>query len=303
MNETGILIVNKAQDMTSHDCVNIVRRATKIKRVGHTGTLDPMATGVLPICIGKATKIADHISLGDKRYEAEFRLGVRTDTYDITGKILEEHPVDVTEEELTAAIKSFEGEGTQLPPMYSAKKVNGKKLYHLARKGIEVEREPIDIHIYEIHILEIGPRKAKIDVKCSKGTYIRTLIDDIGKKLGCGACMTKLTRTECGIFKLSDPRVVDVMSLKKPDHRCLEKLIPADKLFAHFDMLTFAYEYETKLKNGFYLPLNALGLQDHNVSEGRLFRGYTTTGEFLGLVQVICNERNEKRLKIYKSFY
>ncbi len=303
MNETGILIVNKAQDMTSHDCVNIVRRATKIKRVGHTGTLDPMATGVLPICIGKATKIADHISLGDKRYEAEFRLGVSTDTYDITGKVLQECDAEVSEEAFRQAIKSFEGEGTQLPPMYSAKKVNGKKLYHLARKGIEVEREPILVHIYSIDILEMRPRWAKIDVKCSKGTYIRTLIDDIGKKLGCGACMTKLTRTECGIFRLSDPRVVDIMSLKKPDHRCMEKLIPPDKLFGHFDMLTFAYEYEMKLKNGSYLPLGCLGLQDDRVEEDKIFRGYTTTGEFLGLVQVIRNEQNQKRLKVYKSFY
>lgn len=303
MNETGILIVNKAQDMTSHDCVNIVRRATKIKRVGHTGTLDPMATGVLPICVGKATKIADYISLGDKRYEAEFRLGIRTDTYDITGEILEKKEADISEEAFAEAIRSFEGKGTQLPPMYSAKKVNGKKLYHLARKGIEIERDPIPIHIHQIHILDMGRDWAKIDVKCSKGTYIRTLIDDIGQKLGCGACMTKLTRTECGIFKLSDKRVVDIMSLKKSDSRCLEKLIPADKLFQHFDMLTFAYEFETKLKNGLYLPLNFLGLKEEDVLEGTIFRGYSTTGEFLGLVQVVLNDQDQKRLKVSKSFY
>lgn len=302
MNETGILIVNKAQDMTSHDCVNIVRRATKIKRVGHTGTLDPMATGVLPICIGKATKIADHISLGDKRYEAELQLGVRTDSYDITGKVLARQPVTVSKEEFAQTVKSFEGVGTQLPPMYSAKKVNGKKLYHLARKGIEIEREPIPVHIYEIHILDMREDWAKIDVKCSKGTYIRTLIDDIGQKLGCGACMTKLTRTECGMFRLSDPRVVDIMALKKSDGNCLDKLIPADKLFSQFDMLTFAYEFEMKLKNGLYLPLNCLGLKE-DVLEGTIFRGYSTTGEFLGLVQVVLNEQEQKRIKVYKSFY
>ena len=149
----------------------------------------------------------------------------------------------------------------------------------------------------------MGRDWAKIDVKCSKGTYIRTLIDDIGQKLGCGACMTKLTRTECGIFKLSDKRVVDIMSLKKSDSRCLEKLIPADKLFQHFDMLTFAYEFETKLKNGLYLPLNFLGLKEEDVLEGTIFRGYSTTGEFLGLVQVVLNDQDQKRLKVSKSFY
>ena len=176
-------------------------------------------------------------------------------------------------------------------------------LYHLARKGIEIERDPIPIHIHQIHILDMGRDWAKIDVKCSKGTYIRTLIDDIGQKLGCGACMTKLTRTECGIFKLSDKRVVDIMSLKKSDSRCLEKLIPADKLFQHFDMLTFAYEFETKLKNGLYLPLNFLGLKEEDVLEGTIFRGYSTTGEFLGLVQVVLNDQDKKRLKVSKSFY
>ena len=239
MIESGIIVVNKAKDMTSHDCVNIIRRALKIKRVGHTGTLDPMATGILPVCIGKATKIADFISLGDKEYEAEFKLGLKTDTLDITGTVVKTSDVSPKKEEVIEVINSFLGKIMQVPPMYSAKKIKGKKLYELARDGIEINRDPVEVDIKEIEILKIDLDENIISVRvlCSKGTYIRSLIDDIGEKLGTYATMTALNRTKSGMFTAEHPKVIDIMDIKKGNVNVIANIIGADKVFMEFPQI------------------------------------------------------------------
>lgn len=304
MVESGIVIVNKAKDMTSHDCVNIIRRALKIKRVGHTGTLDPMATGVLPICVGKATKIADYISLGDKEYEAEFKLGIKTDTLDITGTVTDVREVNCTEEEIRNAINSFKGKIMQVPPMYSAKKIKGKKLYELAREGIEINREPVEVEIKSLEIEDINTEEniIKIKVLCSKGTYIRSLIDDIGEKLGTFAVMTSLIRTKSGMFDIENDKIIDIMDIKKGNVEIIRNLIQVDKVFAHYPQIILPYNLEVRFRNGIFITLNDLGFREADVSEDDIYRVYSTVGEFLALGVMISNN-NSLVLKVLKSFY
>jgi len=197
----GILNIYKEKGYTSHDVVAILRRKLGIKRIGHTGTLDPNAEGVLVVCLGRATKAVSYLEADSKRYIAELTLGITTDTGDIWGNILSEKDVDISEDEIKDAIMSFKGKISQVPPMYSALKVNGKKLYELAREGIEVKRKARDIEIFDIDIISIDDKKVKFEVFCSKGTYIRTLCEDIGAKLGCGATMSALERIQAGRFK------------------------------------------------------------------------------------------------------
>ena len=304
MIESGIIVVNKAKDMTSHDCVNIIRRALKIKRVGHTGTLDPMATGILPVCIGKATKIADFISLGDKEYEAEFKLGLKTDTLDITGTVVNTSDVSPTKEEVIEVINSFLGKIMQVPPMYSAKKIKGKKLYELARDGIEINRDPVEVEIKEIEILKIDLDENIISIRvlCSKGTYIRSLIDDIGEKLGTYATMTALNRTKSGMFTAEHPKVIDIMDIKKGNVNVIANLIGADKVFMEFPQIILSYNLEIRFKNGIFITLNDLGFKKEDVEEDSIYRVYSTAGEFMALGTMVLNNGNLV-LKVLKSFY
>jgi tRNA pseudouridine55 synthase len=200
----GILVVNKPQGWTSHDVVGRIRRLTHQKRVGHAGTLDPMATGVLLVCLGRATRVAEYLMGSDKTYRAVMRLGVETDTYDADGQVIATQPVAVDESELRAVLARFVGEIDQVPPMYSALKRDGKPLYKLARQGIEVEREPRRIKIHDIALRAWQPPDATIDVRCSSGTYIRSLAHDIGAALGCGAHLIALTRLASGSFYIDD---------------------------------------------------------------------------------------------------
>lgn len=201
----GILNIFKEKGYTSHDVVAVVRRTINQKKVGHTGTLDPDAEGVLPICVGKATKLADYIMNSGKTYEAEITLGAQTTTQDASGEIISKTEFEFNESKITEAVLSFKGSYMQIPPMYSAIKINGKKLYELARKGQEVERKPRKVDINEIKIIEfLPPDKIRISVDCSKGTYIRALSADIGEKLGCGAYMSALTRTRSGKFNIKN---------------------------------------------------------------------------------------------------
>lgn len=203
---TGIVNINKPKGRSSHFAVAVIRRITKIKKVGHTGTLDPLATGVLPICIGReATKLSQMIMDGNKGYRAIVQLGFTTNTQDAEGEILETRSAEgIGKPEILSVLKNFIGEVTQIPPMYSAIKINGEKLYNLARKGIEVERKPRTIQIFNIELLSVDEQNHtfEIQVDCSKGTYIRTLCADIGEALGCGAYMKELTRNKCGRFTL-----------------------------------------------------------------------------------------------------
>ena len=202
--KSGIINVYKEKGFTSFDVVAKLRGILRTKKIGHTGTLDPDAEGVLPVCIGRATKVCDILTDKDKVYEAVMLLGVETDTQDTSGAVLSEKQVEVSEEEVKKAILSFVGDYAQVPPMYSALKVNGKKLYELAREGKSVERKARNVQIFSIEILEVNLPRVRMSVHCSKGTYIRTLCHDIGTMLGCGGCMEKLLRTKVGVFELKD---------------------------------------------------------------------------------------------------
>lgn len=283
----GVIVINKPKGKTSHDMVSFVRRITHIRRVGHTGTLDPMATGVLPICIGKATKAADMLTASDKRYTAQLKLGETTDTLDAEGTVLERSEVNVTREQIISAVKSFEGEIMQIPPMYSAIKKDGKKLYELARSGIEVEREARKITIYSIDILDIQTDTVTIDVKCSKGTYIRTLCDDIGKLLGCGAHMTSLVRTQSGMFTIENSYTADELENGISE----DMLIATDALFSDLKRVTLNEFLTGKVKNG--VPIRRT-----NLNEGESYRVYSESGEFL-----CVSVYTDGALKMEKAFW
>lgn len=281
----GIINIYKPVGMTSHDVVNRVRRIAGTKKVGHTGTLDPDAEGVLPICINRGTKVADMLTVSDKRYTASFKLGVVTDTLDIGGNVLENRAVNVKVNQLVEAIKSFEGKIEQIPPMYSAIKVGGKKLCDLARKGIEVERKARTVEIYEINILDVKDDAFTIDVKCSKGTYIRTLGSDIGEKLGCGAVMTSLVRTQSSVFEVaSSVKLEDLTPENYADYVVLaEDLFDCEKITVKGDVLK-------KVLNGNAIPYKGV--------EGARYKVYDEGGRFLCLSRM-----DEGLLKVEIMFY
>lgn len=257
----GILNVYKERGYTSHDVVAKLRGILKQKKIGHTGTLDPEAQGVLPVCLGNATKVCDLLTDKDKTYRAVLLLGTVTDTQDTTGNVLSQSPVLCTEQEVRDAAASFVGEQEQVPPMYSALKVNGKKLYELARQGIEVERKPRLITIHEIEIEQIQLPEIVMKVTCSKGTYIRTLCHDIGQKLGCGGCMKELLRTKVGPFVLENSvRLEEIASYQK-EERISDILIQTDAVFGALPALYLTRMGERVVQNGNPLPdrLDAFG--------------------------------------------
>ena len=235
----GVINIHKEKGYTSHDVVAKLRGIVGQKKIGHTGTLDPDATGVLPVCLGKATKLCDMLTDKNKTYETVMLLGKVTDTQDISGSIISEVTINKLDEEtVKTVVMSFLGDYMQIPPMYSALKVNGKKLYELAREGVEVERKARPVSILDIQIKEIDLPRVRMEVSCSKGTYIRTLCHDIGQKLGCGACMEELIRTRVSRFKLEDGLTLSqVQALKEAGE--LEKiLVPIDELFSEYEAIT-----------------------------------------------------------------
>ena len=244
----GIINVYKEKGYTSHDVVAVLRKIAGQKKIGHKGTLDPDATGVLPVCLGRATKLCDLLTDRDKTYEAVLLLGKTTDTQDISGAILKEQPTDhLNEAEVTKVIESFKGTYDQIPPMYSALKVNGKKLYELAREGKTVERKSRKVTIYQIHIKEIQLPRVRMEVTCSKGTYIRTLCHDIGNLLGTGGCMEELTRTKVGRFELKDSLKLEELRDLAQNGRLEDALIPLDQMFSELQL--------SLLKNIFPKPI------------------------------------------------
>lgn len=288
----GIIVLNKPIGKTSHDMVYVMRRLTGIKKVGHTGTLDPDATGVLPVCIGNATKVADMLTLSDKRYRAELVLGMTTDTQDASGEVLTEQAVNVTAGEIETAIKSFVGEIEQIPPMYSAIKQDGKKLYELARKGIEVERKKRKITIYEINIeaIDLENGRVKIDVLCSKGTYIRTLCEDIGMKLGVGAYMNTLERTQTGPFTLNDSYTLDELTKMGENGTLDGALIPTDAVFADYPEVILNEKQTRSITNGIRMSYKGV--------EGQSYRLYDENKKFL-----CVSKCEDGRLILEKSFW
>ena len=246
----GIIIIHKESGFTSHDVVAKMRGICRQKKIGHTGTLDPAATGVLPVCLGSGTKLCDMLTEKDKEYVAELLLGVTTDTQDTTGQVLSENAVEVSEKEVREAILSFVGEYNQIPPMYSALKINGKKLYELARAGKEVERQARPVTIHAIEILDYNLPVVTIRVACSKGTYIRTLCADIGEKLGCGGTMKSLKRTRVGNFALEKSVTLSQLEQIRDEGRLEEILFPVDSVFETNPALHVTEEFRKLLDNG-----------------------------------------------------
>lgn len=246
----GIINVYKESGFTSHDVVAKLRGILHQKKIGHTGTLDPEATGVLPVCLGNATRLCDMITDKSKEYRAVLLLGVSTDTEDATGKILSTKAVNVTEEDIIKAVKSFIGEYNQIPPMYSALKVNGKKLCDLARKGIEIERKPREVFIYDIIIKKIDIPEVTMTIKCSKGTYIRSLCRDIGEKLNTGGTMKSLVRTRTGIFSIENAVKLSEISKNMEDNNIDSLIMPTDSFFNEYPAVNVSGRNEMLVKNG-----------------------------------------------------
>ena len=288
----GIININKPLGITSHDVVYRLRKLLGIKKIGHTGTLDPDASGVLPMCIGRGTKVADMLTAKDKQYVAEMTLGLATDTLDASGTVTETAEVNVTEQDIENAIQKFVGDIEQIPPMYSAIKVDGKKLYELAREGVEIERNPRSVRIDNIEVLDIDLEENKISIRvdCSKGTYIRTLCDDIGRELGCFAHMSKLERTKSGRFDIKDAYTLLQIEemLKNGD---MGFLVPVDVVFEEYERLTITEKKAKKMCNGTQISVQGL-------VEGKTYRVYDEKGNFLTI-----SKAENGLLKILKTFY
>lgn len=294
MFENGILNINKPEGWTSQDVVAKLRGRLHIRRVGHTGTLDPMATGVLPVCFGKATRIIEYYDDDFKTYEAEMKLGMVTDTLDITGTVLETKPVDVSEEDVIQTIDSFRGWITQIPPKYSALKVNGKPLYKYAREGVEVEIKSRKIYVEDIQPVEVNLRENRIlfRVTCSKGTYIRTICDDIGKKMGCGGTMTALQRIQSGCFRVEDARTLPEI-LEMTDEELERCVIPMDETLVHLGRIELKsmesvpfYYNGREIDTGYVNVLASPAVPEAMQEESRLgdkYRVYDPEGKFLGI--------------------
>lgn len=270
----GIVIVDKPQGWTSQDVTARLRRVFGTRRIGHGGTLDPMATGVLPVFVGRATRAVEFFEHAEKTYETVLLLGEKTDTQDVTGTVLEERAVDVTKSQVEEVLTRFRGEIMQVPPMYSALKVNGQKLYELARKGKQVERQPRPVTVYELTVLSFENNRLSLRVRCSKGTYIRTLCEDIGEALGCLGCMEALRRTQAGEYRLEDAVALEDLLESSTPESCLRGM---DTMFARYPAVKLTANQEKRCRNGnsFTRPM----------PDG-IYRAYGENGEFLMLAKV-----------------
>ena len=286
----GIIVIRKEKGFTSHDVVAKLRGILHMKKIGHTGTLDPDAVGVLPVALGKGTKLVDLITDKEKIYEAVLRLGITTDTQDMSGTVLEEKPVNVTEQQVRETIAGFVGEQLQIPPMYSALKINGKKLYELAREGKTVERKARPVCFYQIEVLDIQLPVVRIRVACSKGTYIRTLCHDIGQKLGCGGCMEQLLRTRVGRFSLEESHTLSEVEQAVADGTVCKWIYPVENVLAEYPKIQADPYGDRLLQNGNPLSEN---LVDEQHKEGWV-RMYASNGNFTGIFQW-----DEKKKKYY----
>ena len=298
-----MLDIYKEKGYTSHDVVARLRRIVGQKKIGHTGTLDPEAEGVLPVCLGKATKLCDLLTDKDKTYEAVLLLGISTDTQDTTGKILEEkNTADLREEAVREVVLSFEGEYDQIPPMFSALKVGGKKLYELARDGKEVERKPRHVQIYRIRILQIDLPRVRMEVTCSKGTYIRTLCHDIGEKLGCGGCMESLLRTRVERFGVAESLRISEVEQLMDEGTLQEHMIKVDEMFPDYQKVYLTPEASAAVRNG-----NSFRLGDviwiselSGFQNAERVRVYDEERNFIAVYEF---EKENQLFKIVKMFF
>lgn len=278
----GIIIVHKEKGYTSHDVVAKLRGICGQKKIGHTGTLDPEATGVLPVCLGSGTKLCDMLTDKDKEYVAVLRLGVETDTQDMTGRVLAEHAVEAEKQQVSEAVMAFQGSYRQVPPMYSALKVNGKKLYELAREGREVERQAREVQIHQIEIQGMQLPLVKLRVVCSKGTYIRTLCADIGEKLGCGGAMESLVRTRVGGFSLKEALTLGQLQDLRDQGRLSEAVSPVESVFLSCPVLHVRSDLERLLDNGNALTVEQTA-EKEQYAPGRWVRVCRPDNRFAGI--------------------
>lgn len=285
----GILLIDKPQDWTSNDVIGKLRGILHERRIGHSGTLDPMATGLLVVFVGRATRAVAYSEAQEKRYLAKMQLGLVTDTQDITGRALQEHAVDIGDEALQRALERFRGQIMQIPPMYSAIKVHGQKLYDIARRGGEVERSARPVTIHELRMLGREGNTVSLDVLCSKGTYIRTLCHDIGETLGCGACMSELRRVQVGKFRLEDAHSLAEVQQASDQGQAQSLFLPLDSLFEDLPALCLDTKAEKKIRVGAQVPSRA--------TPGR-YRVYGPEGSFLAIGEV-----REGQLCTIKSFF
>lgn len=297
----GVVVINKEQDFTSFDVVAVVRKTLHTKKVGHCGTLDPNATGVLPVLVGNATKAQDIIPDHDKAYTATFKLGVKTDTLDVWGEVLEEKVSAVTLDQLESACEKFTGEIMQTPPMYSAVQKDGVRLYELARQGIEIEREARKITVYSLELLDFDEKtqEGSLNVSCSKGTYIRQLIADIAESVGTFGMMTSLIRTKACGFTLDDAITLDELKTYAENGTIESKMLSTQSLFVRYKELRVSDKQAVRFYNGNPLDITRTALRDMDYADGEIFRVKNADGEFLGL-GIINQEKSV--LKIYKHF-
>lgn len=298
----GMINIYKESGYTSHDVVARLRGILHTRKIGHTGTLDPMAEGVLPVCVGSATKLCETFTDHDKEYEAVMLLGKRYDTLDVTGVMTESHEVMLTEEEIVSAVKSFVGGYDQVPPMYSAKKIDGQKLYDLARSGKTVERKPVFINIYDIGILSVDLPRVRMRVKCGKGTYIRSLIDDIGSRLGCGAAMEELTRTKVGNFDISDAIRLSELERLSAEDRISDVIITLTDIFSDLEGFIATPVISKLLRNGNVIDAKSIRQVSPHLSDahdGQRVRMYDSEHNFLGVYEY---KRSRDIYKPYKMF-
>ena len=285
----GILLIDKEPDWTSNDVVVKLKGILHERRIGHAGTLDPMATGLLTVFVGRATRAVQFAENDSKRYRAALRLGITTDTQDITGNILEQKDATVTQAELEAVLKRFRGEIEQVPPMYSAIQIGGKRLYEIARKGGTVERTPRPVTIHELNIAGREGEDWLLDVRCSKGTYIRTLCHDIGRALGCGGCMSALRRTEAGAFRVEDAITIGEAQRLRDAGEIEQRLLPVDMLFSREKTCTASAQEEKRIR---------CGTEYRTELPDGLYRVYGESGAFLML-----GRAENGTMKTIKNFF
>ena len=293
----GIICINKPQGFTSFDVIAKLRGILKIKRIGHAGTLDPMATGVLPVFVGRATKACDIMPDNHKAYTASFRLGTETDTQDSSGTVLKTLKADVNREDINNKLKEFSGNIAQIPPMYSAVSVNGKRLYELARAGIEVERQPRNIFVKSLLLEEYNVLTCEgvLKIECSKGTYVRTIIHDIGQSLGCGAVMTALERTSSNGFDISECVTLGQVQEYADEGNADKLIIPIERVFIDFPEIHLDPKYASMYRNGVKLTPDEYSAEVYK--EGHKYRVFAPDNTFIGLAYI-----EDNYLRVYKNF-
>lgn len=294
--QSGILVMNKPQGFTSFDVIGKLRGILKMKRLGHTGTLDPMATGVLPVLIGTAARACDILPDETKAYRADFQLGTVTDTQDSTGNVLETHPVLISEADILREMPQFIGDIMQIPPMYSAVQIGGKRLYELARAGKEIERpaRAVRVDAFELLRFDAAFGCGTAEIRCGKGTYVRTLLHDLGKTLGCGACMTALTRTAACGFSLSDAHTFEAVQQAAADGSLETLIVPTDRLFAALPEIRLGDAQTRLYRNGVRLELRRVA----GITDAEIYRIYAADETFLGLAAA---DFAAGSLRVYKN--